>query len=814
MTDPVANTAWTTPENWAWGEIVAGNVADFGAVGGALDPRSRKGWTEERSLSAAFLRAILFEKKWTDRIPVEGVRIVGACWREKLILSHARLSWPLCLERCRFERRVDLAGLRIDGRLSLARSVFRGSGSSRSLILDRCATGPADLSGADFSKDLAGASATIDGLLDMTGARLSGALWLKRAKLGCLFMRNGFAGEVTLTKCEIGQDVDFSGATLKGSANLDSISVGQSLLLGGSETKASSYEKDIVLQSGCVGGQVNLCGIEVDGALKMNDLEVKKHLFMRIPLGEERKEQKGEALFRGDIDLSFAVIRGHVELTGSKFEAPVNLTSIQIGENLHVWGGTQFEGSFNLNSGRVKGNVEFTSARFRDEVFAVAFRVEGTLTLNGARFRKGLNLADARIGGHLFMNDDPKSRFSCKGELRLTTLNLGGHLELEGNVHGRMTAWGLQVGGNFKFRRRFRRSRPIRPIFRNAVDLRFGTIKGTVSLDDARFDGGLSMLGTRVDQDLGLRSEFRWSIPQPTKPDDDHDPDALKPAPVADLSAATIGGQLTLELPLPETATNGTVRLDLRDAKAGSLQVFDRETKAAGWLESWMLWIARMTRHREADPARWPEPGSVQLDGFRYDRLGGFGVERDDEMAGRTPEWLKRWLSLDDPYSPQPYEQLAAVLRQAGEVERANRILHNGRERARKSAWSWRQPLKTIWGFPRAVGLFLLKITIGYGIGLRFFYALIWVGLFTAIGWWMLGPDPVGTTAVKLTGSLEKGFYSFDQLLPIIELDKRFSDVNLPEPVATYFRVHRFFGFLLGAFITAGIAGLTQRSRS
>ena len=71
-------------------------------------------------------------------------------------------------------------------------------------------------------------------------------------------------------------------------------------------------------------------------------------------------------------------------------------------------------------------------------------------------------------------------------------------------------------------------------------------------------------------------------------------------------------------------------------------------------------------------------------------------------------------------------------------------------------------------------------------------------------------------------------FASFDQLLPIITLDKAhdaliFGDATAkpcvapciaPQPylVMIYFYAHKIIGWVLGSFIVAGLAGLTQRS--
>jgi hypothetical protein len=72
-------------------------------------------------------------------------------------------------------------------------------------------------------------------------------------------------------------------------------------------------------------------------------------------------------------------------------------------------------------------------------------------------------------------------------------------------------------------------------------------------------------------------------------------------------------------------------------------------------------------------------------------------------MPPRDIDWYIDWLARDHSYSPQPYEQLAAVFRAAGEPAKADDILYESRERARKEAVDW-------W---RWLGLNLSWLTIG-----------------------------------------------------------------------------------------------------
>jgi hypothetical protein len=109
------------------------------------------------------------------------------------------------------------------------------------------------------------------------------------------------------------------------------------------------------------------------------------------------------------------------------------------------------------------------------------------------------------------------------------------------------------------------------------------------------------------------------------------------------------------------------------------------------------------------DPESWPATGNLNLDGFVYTRIGGSGPTD----AKSRLEWLARQPA--DEFTPQPYQQLDKVLREAGDNVGARRVLvamENSRHKYGKLVgfarpWHW-----------------LLWATIGYGY--RPWYALCW----------------------------------------------------------------------------------------
>ena len=190
-------------------------------------------------------------------------------------------------------------------------------------------------------------------------------------------------------------------------------------------------------------------------------------------------------------------------------------------------------------------------------------------------------------------------------------------------------------------------------------------------------------------------------------------------------------------------------------------------------------------------PDAWPD--ELQMVGFTYSRLGGWAAGKKYSMAPRDISWMKDWLKKQKNYSPQPYEQLASVLKQVGYEDKAKNILYAGREEERTSSTgvNW-------------IGLTLLKYIIGYGY--HNFWAFFWAGGFIAIGWfivWISGQR-------KSKCFIWCFVYSLDMLLPIIELEKENYEVHLRGCAKYYFYFHKLVGYVLVSFLITGLSGLTK----
>ena len=387
----------------------------------------------------------------------------------------------------------------------------------------------------------------------------------------------------------------------------------------------------------------------------------------------------------------------------------------------------------------------------------------------GAYFPNFINLIDASIEQLLLLY---KSRF--KSQVDMNRLRTPTSISLEGSkFDGDLNMDSISVGDSLL----------MREAEFGKVVLRGAKIGGQLSMVETTFKGKLDMYNASVGGSLLMRNtEFD------------------KPAYLIFLSVGSnldVRGTTLRRLDLTGSRVEGEIQLGSSDEEKTNWKECKDENKDCHAPKL----ILRNTSVDALQDTKgvWPDHLEREFEGFTYDRLGGFDTSEQDKPYERGSSWFIEWLAKDDSYSPQPYRHLAGVFRAAGHEDMADDILVANRDRERRETDWW--PLKWLW-------LLALKSFIGYGYGLRYFYALIW-----AAGLALVGTFILHRAKEEDKGGIKLGFwYSLDMLLPIIHLRERhYTDVDLNTWAKYYFYFHKIMGYVLISFVLAGLSGLTEK---
>ncbi|WP_193141834.1 hypothetical protein [Meridianimarinicoccus sp. MJW13] len=129
----------------------------------------------------------------------------------------------------------------------------------------------------------------------------------------------------------------------------------------------------------------------------------------------------------------------------------------------------------------------------------------------------------------------------------------------------------------------------------------------------------------------------------------------------------------------------------------------------------------------------WPEAGNLDLDGFRYDAIYSTSLSAKDRL-----EWLRRQNRAGKPFKPQPYEQLAKVLRDMGHRDDARLVLIE-KERLQRADRRQRLQMANLFedAFAAHCWDWVLRYTVAYGQ--RPLQAFLCLALFWGLGLWVFG---------------------------------------------------------------------------
>lgn len=293
-----------------------------------------------------------------------------------------------------------------------------------------------------------------------------------------------------------------------------------------------------------------------------------------------------------------------------------------------------------MKGARIDGRLDLQAANIEFALYFDKCALPDGINLLGAEIH-ALNLSGTHVGrisadgmkveSGVFL----RAGFTATGRVRLLGAEIGGNLDCEGGrflgpAGESLAADGIKVNGSVAFNNGFRADGQVRLI--GAI------IGGNLSCDAGKFTnpGQTALLADRIKIEGnvflndGFQAQGKVALP----------------------SAIISGFFLWQRVASPQEAS-----LDLRSARIGT------------------LWISQES---------WPTPGNLLLHGLVYDQLDDEShIDSDTRIA-----WLR--LQPTQPFRPQPYEQMAAVLRRDGQEADAKLVLYAKEvDRARNTKLTW-----------------------------------------------------------------------------------------------------------------------------
>jgi hypothetical protein len=623
--------------------------------------------------------------------------------------------------------------------------------------------------------------------LHLTGSWIRGLNAAGAKFAGSIFLNWGFTstGEVTLVAAEIGGSLACGSGTLKNPPQRDSPQSGQALNAEGARVAGS-----VMLHGGFMAeGEVRLTGAQIGGNLACNFATFKNPPQKDVPeagtaLDAEGARIQGGVLFRngftaeGEVSLYGAQIGISLECHGGTFRNPkqkdlpgsgtaLSADAARVTGGVFLRGGFMAEGEVSLYGAQIGISLECEDGEFKNRpqkdvpgggaaLDAVGVRVAGDVLLGGNFMAEGeVHLLGAQIGGSLtcdggtFTNPSQKDLLESGTALRANNATVTGNVGLRQGfrAEGEVQLLGVHIGGSLTCDGGTFTNPPQKDLLESGTALRANnaTVTGNVDLRQGfTAEGEVQLLGVHIGGSLTC------------------DGGTFKNPPREDLSATGLalnaaGAQVAGYVILSDRfSAEGEVRLlgaqigrDLvcSDGAFGTLMVQSAAIKGN-------LFLARMHNYEGTlvdlinasvgslihDETSWPIQGNLYLDGFKYGHI----------LEGPTDARTGlRWLDLQPEFRPEPYRQLAKVLREMGDDRGARRVLYFMEKRRRKQ--EDRKQAARFWGW-------VLKAAVGYG-----YYparALGWLLALTCVGWFLFG---LGYRAGSMAPTDREAYASFEQ---------------------------------------------------
>ncbi|MBB4904285.1 hypothetical protein [Actinophytocola algeriensis] len=567
-----------------------------------------------------------------------------------LDLQAVDLSYALEFVDCRFDVAPDLRQARLTG-----------------IELKGCVLPGLDGRSLHSKHDVRIVNCLVQGSVDLTDGDIGGSLDLRRSRLvnpdgdalradrlrlseSLIGTAVEVDGRTRIRGLRTGGNVEFDGASLHGVLDAKRALIGGDFLCRASETRRFHADAPIILTNARIGGDLS-----ARGALLTSTSDAP-------PSGEYVDR-------RATIVADRAQVSGVVDLTqGFESTGTVRIVNAHVGDSVRLTGST-----IDMSDGLEPFTDVAVDAPgpYRHRALHLAgTRIDGDIDGREARIAGQIRIVDVAVRGAIRFDEAVLS--NRNGDVvegwRVTT---GANLDMRSaEVYGSVYLPEANIGANLDLRW----SRFVNPgWYRRDMSL-----KPTIDLQNARIGRDLVCAGGFGRQPFVSRGEIR-----------------LRSAEVGrqvDFQGAEVGGRLNTTAIYAYGLITQELRLDVAVPPRGAVTL--RHARCATFADNDKLWDAT---------------GLIDLHDFRYDALRE-PIELDDDRRVNHRLVLLR-NALGHVYRPDPYDQLAAMLRTSGNDDHAATVqLVKQRQRYIALADSYRVlgPLVLLWSLVQ-------RWVIGYG---------------------------------------------------------------------------------------------------
>lgn len=232
-------------------------------------------WPVWQTLSARFLRTVLFAPRWASARTRPFVRILHARIEDDLDWENERFEGAIQIDLSRIDGAVNMRGLTVERLVSLQGSTFAGLVSADGLTVK----GNLFLrSGARFEKEVSLLTAKVDGDFSAIGSSFEGPITADGLVVsGSLFLRGArFANDLRLVGARVDGQLSATNATIMKRLAAERLTVLGTVLFrdmhrfGTADLLGAHVGTHLDLSGSRIDGEIDLSGSHIDGELVLD----------------------------------------------------------------------------------------------------------------------------------------------------------------------------------------------------------------------------------------------------------------------------------------------------------------------------------------------------------------------------------------------------------------------------------------------------------------------------------------------------------------------------------------------------------------